>query len=226
MTSCGRESGAAPARCRAGCRAAARAAWPRPRPAARATCIAEDLRDRRASSSADRLPSARPTRTSTTARSPRPSCRRSARTAAGRTCRRRSVLMTACVSGASMKSAKALPPAAFTAGPVGRIDLHHRVDVQQRPVPLDQDREVDALLEGEQRAAIGQRVGLAVVGDAERGAHALPRLDVPGRRRRRRPPASRAPARARGCPTCRRARRSAPGRGDALQGVRRRFARP
>src|SRR5215472_8899772 len=62
---------------------------------------------------------------------------------------------------------------------VGRIDLHNRVDVQERLVLLHEDGQVDALLEGKPSAAIGDGVRATVVGDAERLAHALARLDVP-----------------------------------------------
>src|ERR1700730_6120794 len=63
---------------------------------------------------------------------------------------------------------------------IGRVDLHHRIDVEQRLVLLDQDRQADALLEREPGATVGDRVGASIVRDAERLPHALPRLDVPG----------------------------------------------
>ena len=50
-------------------------------------------------------------------------------------------------------------------GPVGRIDLHDRVDVEERPVLLHQNREHDALLEGEVRPPVRERVGLPFVRD-------------------------------------------------------------
>src|SRR5262249_14997819 len=43
-----------------------------------------------------------------------------------------------------------------------------------------EDWQADALLKGEPRPAVGERVRSPVVGDAEGLAHALARLDVPG----------------------------------------------
>src|SRR6266849_7102664 len=63
---------------------------------------------------------------------------------------------------------------------IGGVDLHDRVDVQERLVLLDEDGQADALLEREPGAAIGDRVRPAVIRDAERLAHALAGFDVPG----------------------------------------------
>ena len=145
------------------------------------------------------------------ARSPRPSCRRSGTKSGWPYLSTPKRLDHRLRLGRQHEVGEGLAAGGVDARAVGGVHLHHRVDVQQRPVPLDQDRQVHALAEREERGAVGERVGVPVVGDAERGAHALPGLDVPGARRARCRPASRAPARACGCRTCRRARRSATG---------------
>src|SRR5574337_27228 len=60
-----------------------------------------------------------------------------------------------------------------------RVDLHHVVDVQERRVPFEEDRELDPLFECQVRGAVRQRVRALFRGDRERGAHSLTRLDVP-----------------------------------------------
>ncbi len=119
--------------------------------------------------------------------------------------------MTACVSGERMNSANALPARRVDARTVGRVHFHHGVDVQQGPVLLDQDRQVDALAERQVGRAIGEGVRAPIIGDAERLSHPLPGLDVPGAPRLHAGllPQLRAPGY--WSPTCRRARRSAIG---------------
>src|SRR5215510_13119923 len=62
---------------------------------------------------------------------------------------------------------------------VGRIKLHHRVDVQQSPVALEQNRQGQLFYEGQVSSTVADCVGVSVVGDLERRSHSLTRLDIP-----------------------------------------------
>src|SRR3989442_10726098 len=63
---------------------------------------------------------------------------------------------------------------------VGWIHLHDRIDVEERFVSLEENGERQPFLIGEIGCAVGNRVGVPVVSDAERRSHSLTRLDVPG----------------------------------------------
>src|SRR5215813_7818120 len=67
---------------------------------------------------------------------------------------------------------------------VGRINLHHRVDVQQSPVALDQNRQGQLFYEGQVSSTVADCVGVSVIGDLERRSHSLTRLDIPSSLRR------------------------------------------
>src|SRR5215468_8532862 len=67
---------------------------------------------------------------------------------------------------------------------VGRINLHHRVDVQQSPVALEQNRQGQLFCEGQVSSTVADCVGGSVIVDLERRSHSLTRLDIPGSLRR------------------------------------------
>src|SRR2546427_177399 len=78
------------------------------------------------------------------------------------------------------------------------IELQHVVHVVQEWVALDQRHELQLVPPGEVRRPVGEGVAVLLVGELQRGAHALSRLDVRAPERRHGQPRALAPARSPG----------------------------
>src|SRR6185503_8347770 len=60
------------------------------------------------------------------------------------------------------------------------VDEHDPVLIEEPLVALDEHREITAVLEGQPRSAVGEKVGVHSDGGIERRAHALARVAIPG----------------------------------------------
>src|SRR5207253_4835207 len=65
------------------------------------------------------------------------------------------------------------------AGRVLRVELQHVVHVVQQRIALDHWEELQLVPPRQVGGPVGERVAVLFVGELERGAHPLPRLDVP-----------------------------------------------
>src|SRR5262245_46375907 len=81
--------------------------------------------------------------------------------------------------GGDHKVSEGLSPNAVYSRPVRRINLHHRVDIQEWFVAFEKDRKRHPFAKREISSPVADRIAVAVVGDTQGCAHSLAGLDVP-----------------------------------------------